>query len=88
MVSLTHFALIGNFMMDWIWNKYRDKKHREAREQQLRKSLAEKVLKYEEPPGNPIDDFTEITIGGQILRVAKEQITVTDVLTGSLIKSP
>ena len=88
MVSLTHLALIGNFMMDWIWNKYRDKKHREAREQQLRKSLAEKVLKYEESPSNPIDDFTELFIDGKKLRVAKEQITVTDVLTGSLIKSP
>jgi hypothetical protein len=75
-------------MIDWISKKHRDKKHREAQEQQLRKSLAKKVLKYEEPSSNPIDDFTELFIDGEKLRVAKEQITITDIITGSFTKSP
>jgi len=74
-------------MIDWISKKHRDKKHREAQEQQLRKSLAEKVSQYEELSGNPIDDYTELFIDGKKLRVAKEQITITDVLTGSFKRS-
>ena len=74
-------------MFGWMSKKHRDKKRREAQEQQLRKSLAEKVSKYEEPSSNPIDDFTELFINGEKIRVAKEQITVTDVLTGPFIKS-
>jgi hypothetical protein len=75
-------------MIDWISKKRRDKKHREAQEQRLRKSLAEKVSQYEESASNPKDDFTELFIDGEKLRVAKEQITITDVLTGPLTKSP
>lgn len=74
-------------MIGWISKKNREKKHREVQEQQLRESLAEKVLKYEEPSSNPVDDFTELFINGEKLRVAKEQITITDVLTGSFTKS-
>ncbi len=74
-------------MIGWILKKHRDKKHREVQEQQLRKSLAEKVLKYEETSSNPVDDFTELFINGQKLRVAKQQITITDVLTGPFTKS-
>lgn len=74
-------------MIDWISKKHRDKKQREAQEQRLRKSLAEKISQYEEPSGNPIDDYTELFVDGKKLRVAKEQITITDVLTESFKKS-
>ena len=89
MFSLTRLLLlVQDSMIDWISKKHRDKKLRETQEQQLRKSLAEKVSQYEEPSNNPIDDFTEVFLDGEKLRVAKQQITITDVLTGSLIKSP
>jgi hypothetical protein len=68
-------------MLDWISKKRRDKKRKEAREKTLKKSLAEKVLKYDNHIGESKNDFTEITIGGEILRVAIEQITLTDLWT-------
>ena len=74
-------------MIGWLSKKHRDKKRREAQEQELKKSLAEKVRKYEEPATNPADDFTELLINGEKLRVAKQQITITDVLTGPFAKS-
>ena len=69
-------------MLDWISKKRRDKKRKEAHEKTLKKSLAEKVLKYDSGNysnhiGESQNDFTEITIGGKNLRVAKEQITLT-----------
>ena len=68
-------------MLDWISKKRRDKKRKEAHEKILKKSLAEKVLKYDSHNynnhiGESQNDFTEITIGGEKLRVAKEQITL------------
>ena len=68
-------------MIDWISKKRREEKRREAQERQLKKSLAEKISRYEQsrsdsidnPPG---DDFTEVLIDGKKLRVAKEQITI------------
>jgi hypothetical protein len=74
-------------MIGWISKEYSDKKYPEPHEQQLRKSLAEKVSQYEEPSDNPIDNFTELSIDGQKLRVAVEQITITDDLTRSFTKS-
>jgi hypothetical protein len=70
-------------MLDWISKKRRDKKRKEAHEKILKKSLAEKVLKYDSHIynnhiGESKNDFTEITIGSKKLRVAKEQITLTD----------
>jgi hypothetical protein len=74
-------------MIGLISKKYSDKKHPEAHEQQLRKSLAEKVSQYEEPSGNPTDNFTELLIDDKKLRVAVEEITITGDLTGSFTKS-
>ena len=73
-------------MLDWISKKRRDKKRREAHEKALKKSLAEKVLKYDSHIcnshiGESKNDSTEITIGGKKLRVEKEQITLTDLWT-------
>lgn len=53
----------------------------------MRESLAAKVSRYEETTANENDDFTELLIDGKKRRVAKEQITITDVLTGSPTKS-
>ena len=68
-------------MLDWISKKRRDKKRREAHEKILKKSLAEKISKYDNRIGESKNDFTEITIGSEILRVAIEQITLTDLWT-------
>ena len=73
-------------MLDWIFKKRRDNKRKEAHEKILKKSLAEKVSKfdshnYNNHIGESKNDFTEITIGGEILRVAIEQITLTDLWT-------
>ena len=69
-------------MIDWISKKRREEKRREAHEQQLKKSLAEKISQYEQSNRNliensPEDDFTELFIDGKRRRVAKEQITIT-----------
>ena len=73
-------------MLDWISKKRRDKKRRAAHEKVLKKALAEKISKYDSRIynnriGESRNDFTEITIGGEILRVAIEQITLTDLWT-------
>jgi len=65
-------------MLDWISRKRRDKKRSEAHEKELKRSLAEKVSKYEILNNEPKNDFTELVINGKKLRVAKEQITLTD----------
>ena len=79
-------------MLDWISKKRRDKKRKEAHEKILKKSLAEKVSKYESyiynnHIGESKKDFTDITIGGEKLRVAKEQITLTDLWTEQIKSS-
>lgn len=72
-------------MIDWISKKQRDKKRKEAHEQALRESLAEKVSRYEQSrTDEPKDDdggqdFTELFVNGKKLRVPKQEITVTDV---------
>jgi len=84
MVSRARYLYsVQELMIDWISKKHRDKKRKEAEEQQLKASLAAKVAKYVESSGNEEDDFTELFIDGKKRRVAKEQITITDVLTGS-----
>ena len=65
-------------MLDWISKKSRDKKLKEANEEALKRSLAEKVSKYQNQNGESQDDYTEITIAGELLRVAKQQITLAD----------
>lgn len=74
-------------MIGWISNKRSEKRTRDAHEQKLRKSLAEKISRYQAPCNQVIDDFTEISLDGERLRVSKEQITITDVLTSPFAKS-
>lgn len=71
-------------MIDWISKKQRDKKRKEAHEQALRKSIAEKISRYEDARTDSAadaddQDFTELYVDGKKVRVAKQQITVTDV---------
>lgn len=73
-------------MIGRIPKEYSSKKHPETHEKNLRKSLAEKVSQYEESVDNPKDNFTELLIDGQKLRVAVEEITITGDLTGSFAK--
>ena len=63
-------------MLDWLSKKKREEKIREAREQELKKSLSEKVAQYQKIQEEPVDDHTEVFVNGKKLRVAKEQITL------------
>ena len=71
-------------MIDWISKKQRDKKSKEAHERALRESIAEKLSRYEDARSDSADnadnqDFTELYVNGKKVRVAKQEITVTDV---------
>ena len=72
-------------MFDLISRKQREKQRKEAHEKALRESLAEKISRYEktraDEAGHDDDgqDFTELRVNGKKLRVAKQEITVTDV---------
>lgn len=65
-------------MLDWISRKKSDEKLKEIREQELKKSLSEKVAQYQQAEAEPADDHTEIFVNGKKLRVAKEQITLSE----------
>ena len=71
-------------MIDWLSKKQREKKRKEARELELRNSLAQKVSHFQQSHVETADesdeqDFTELLIDGVRLRVAKEEITILDV---------
>ena len=63
-------------MLDWLSKKKREEKIKESREQELKRSLSEKVAQYQKIQEEPADDHTEIFVNGKKLRVAKEQITL------------
>ena len=63
-------------MLDWLSKKKREEKIKESREQELKKSLSEKVAQYQKIQQEPADDHTEVFVNGKKLRVAKEQITL------------
>ena len=66
-------------MLDWLSKKDKEEKTREIRERELRKSLSEKVAQYQKIQEEPEDDHTEIFVNGKKLRVAKEQITLSEI---------
>ncbi len=66
-------------MIEWLSKKRSDDKRREIYEQELKKSLAKKISEYESQNNEPTDDFTELVVNGKKLRVAKEQIDLTDI---------
>ena len=65
-------------MIDWLSKKRSDKKRREAHEQALKNSLADKIAQYEShfKPTNNV--FTNFIIDGKAHRVEKEHITLAD----------
>jgi hypothetical protein len=65
-------------MLDWLSKKKREDKIKEIREQELKKSLSEKVAQYQKAEAESADDHTEIFVNGKKLRVAKEQITLSE----------
>jgi len=65
-------------MLDWLSKKKKEDKLKETREQELKRSLSEKVAQYQQVQQEPADDHTEIFVNGKKLRVAKEQITLGD----------
>lgn len=75
-------------MFDWISKKRREKKRKDAHEQELKRTLASKVANYENNKHAAQNDFTEVAIGGKKLRVAKEQITINDIWSEQNSKLP
>lgn len=65
-------------MIDWLSKKRSDKKRREAHEQALKNSLADKIAQYESQFNAAHNGFTNITIDGETHRMAKEHITLAD----------
>ena len=63
-------------MFDWLSRQRREKKRKDAHENELKKSLASKVAHYEKYVEPADDDFTEVAVNGKNVRVAKEQITI------------
>lgn len=71
-------------MFELISKQQREKKRKEAHEKALRDSLAEKISRYEQTRTDRAErddeqDFTELCVNGKKLRVAKQEIIVTDV---------
>ena len=63
-------------MLDWLSKKKREEKEKQIREEELKKSLSEKLAHYQEKQQEPVDDHTELFINGKKVRVAKEQINL------------
>jgi len=65
-------------MLDRLFKNRKERKQKDLQEQELKKSLAEKVSKYEQHDDTTNTDYTNITIDGKKLRVAKEHITLNE----------
>lgn len=68
----------------------KEKKRKEAHEQELRRSLQNKLKKYDERLLQPDlesenTDFTEITVDGNPVRVRKNNITVHDLTSNTFL---
>ncbi len=70
-------------MIDWLSKKRREEKQKQAQEEDLKASIAEKISQYEASKETNIsdeddDDHTELMVNGKKVRVAKQQIDLTD----------
>lgn len=74
-------------MLDWIYKKQREKKRKDAHERALKKTIAEKIARYEKNNESDEDEFTEVAIEGKKVRVAKEQITINGIWSGQHSKT-
>ena len=63
-------------MLEWFSRKQREEKRRQAEETAIKQSLAEKVKRFQTPAIKKVAAYTELTLNGKRLRVAKEQITI------------
>jgi hypothetical protein len=75
-------------MFDWLSRQRREKKRKDAHENELKKSLASKVAHYEKYVDSAHDDFTEVAINGKKVRVAKKQITINDLWSQQNARPP
>ena len=67
------------YVIDWFSTKSKEDKRKEAREQELKASLSEKLKSYEASRQvnlDDSDDHTELVVNGKKVRVAKQQITL------------
>jgi hypothetical protein len=75
-------------MFGWLSKKRREQKRKETHEKELKEALSKKLANYKEPESELVDDFTMLNIGGQKHRVAKEQITITDISPNAVHEKP
>ena len=71
-------------MIEWISKKRKAQKRKQASEAELRASLSDKIARYQAAQQTPApdadeDDHTELMVNGKKLRVAKKEITLTDI---------
>ena len=71
-------------MFDWLSKQSKAQKLKELEEQELKASLSEKLSRYKEvqqasQSASLDNDHTELVLNGRKLRVAKKQITITDI---------
>ncbi len=71
-------------VIEWISRKRKAQRSKQATDEELRASLSDKIARYEAAqqttsPAVEEDDHTELMVNGKKLRVAKKEITLTDV---------
>ena len=64
--------------MIWPSKEKREAKRKAVQERELKRSLSEKIAKYQKKQQEPVDDHTEIDINGKKIRVPKQQIDLSD----------
>ncbi len=73
-------------MLDWFSSDSKEKARKAKKEADLKRSLAAKLAQYEEAMNDSPDDHTEVVIDGKKLRVAKEQITLSETSANTTTK--
>ena len=81
------FHLTSKFqypVFDWLSKESKAQKLKQLQERELKDSLSKKLSRYKEDQqaalsGSLDNDHTELVLNGRKLRVAKKQITITDV---------
>ena len=63
-------------MFEWGSSKYREERRQAKREAELKQSLAAKVQRFQAAPQTSKEAFTEVTVNGKRVRVAREHITI------------
>ena len=63
-------------MFEWVSKKYREQQQQAKQEAELKQSLADKVKRFQVAPTQAREAFTEVTVNGKRIRVAREHITI------------